>query len=124
MTPGDTARVLAAAQSLDNRRTVDEVVVASWHAIIGGLEFEDAVAAVHAHYSRTRDWIMPADVLAGAKLARRERMAALDKYAPDADPDDPQAYIRALREGRRRTDTGPHRLPSVGRVFRAIEGGS
>jgi len=119
----EVAELLTVIASFD-RRTLDDPDVIAWHAVLRDEHLADCREAVVRHYAEKTDWIMPAHVRKGARMIRRERMAALDKYAPDADPDDPQAYIRALRDGRRRTTEGQRSLPPIGRVFRAIEGGS
>jgi hypothetical protein len=116
MSLADVARVLAVAQSYDNRK-VDEVVVESWHRVLGHLEYDDALTAVHRHYATSRDWMMPIDVIDGSKLIRRERLEAVEKYTPDADPDDIPAYLEARRIGRVRTDEQLEQ-----RDMRAIEG--
>lgn len=121
MTPADVARVLAVAQSYDNRK-VDEIVVASWHKLLGHLEPEDALTAVHRHYATSRDWLMPIDVLDGAKRLQRERLEAVEQFIPDADPDDVQGYIAARRAGRVRTGevTTRRDMRLIAGTFRSI----
>lgn len=122
MTLADTARLLSLVQSLDNRK-VDAVVAAAWHSLLEPYDLEDCAQVVREHYSRSRDWLMPADVIAGARRLRRERMAALERFTPNADPDDPVAYIAALREGRVRESGGSREIPDVRRVFRSLPSG-
>lgn len=72
MTHDEIALVLGKAASVD-RRTIGRADVLAWHEIIGHLEFLDALQAVRRHYSRTRDFLMPSDILAEVKLLRSER---------------------------------------------------
>lgn len=72
MTPGDAARVLAVAALYDNRQTGEEDA-AAWYAVIGDLDFADAVEAVRRHYRDSVDWLKPAHVRAGVRAIRDER---------------------------------------------------
>lgn len=101
MTPGDTARLLALVQAFDNRK-VDELVVAAWQPLLAITAFDDACDAVREHYARTSDWIMPADVLAGVKRIRADRLDRAPLAVPAADPDDVPAYLADLRAQRHR----------------------
>lgn len=77
----ETANVLALAQAFDNR-TVGEVNVRAWYAVLGDLAAEDVVKAVEAHYSTETAWIMPAHVVAFVKDLDRIRAAAATPWAP------------------------------------------
>lgn len=101
MTPAQTAALLAMCAAYD-QRTIGQADVAAWHAALDGIHPDDARAAVVAHYRRSRERIMPADVVAAARRARADRLAAGPEPVPDADPSDPAAYIAALRGGRAR----------------------
>lgn len=72
MTPADTARVLAAAASFD-QRTVGTADVAAWHAALHELDYQDARDAVVRHYRTTAERIMPVHVLHFAEEIRDER---------------------------------------------------
>lgn len=101
MTRAETALLLGLCASFDSR-TVGEADTLAWHDVLGDLPLHDAKTAVKAHYANTRDWIMPADVRAGVKRLRRDRVEHADvKFEPTCDPDDPRAYIRQLRAHRR-----------------------
>lgn len=94
----EAAMLLGTAAAFD-RREVSELDAGAWHAALAAagladLELKDAEAAVIDHYSKTRDWLMPADVIGYCKRIRRERVAAAGSIEAliTADPDDPAAY--------------------------------
>lgn len=98
MMPSEVSLVLATAAAFD-RREVGDIDVSAWHAAFaaGGLPdltVEDARTAIVAHYAKTRQWIMPSDVIGFCKLIRSERLtAAGDIHAlVQADPNDARAY--------------------------------
>ncbi len=95
-----------------DQRKVGESDIAAWSMIIGKFAYEDARDAVAAHYAATDERIMPAHIARFVKARQedlRQRPApdksmaeSIEGDIPDADPDDVQGYIRALREGRTR----------------------
>jgi hypothetical protein len=99
MTKADIARLLALIAAFD-RRTVGEADVEAWHLVLSHTDPEDCGEAVRQHYGRSRDWLMPVDVVLGVRRIRAQRIAAAGDPPPDADPDDPAGYRRALVEGR------------------------
>lgn len=80
MTPGDCARVLAAAAARD-LRTIGEFDVMAWQQDIGDLDYTDALESVSRHYRQTRDRIMPADIRALCDTIDRERRKAVRQEA-------------------------------------------
>lgn len=118
MTPADSTRVLALIQTFDNRK-VDLLTSASWHSLIGHLDFDDACEAVRRYFTCSREWLMPTDIIAGVKRIRADRLERTPDAVPDADPDDPAAYQQALREGRTRTADGlaPRDMSALPRTF-------
>jgi len=76
MEPREAAAVLAKAAAYDHRR-VDEADVLAWSEALSEAEVSlaDAVRAVTLHYTRSRDWLMPFDVIGLALGMRRERQA-------------------------------------------------
>lgn len=72
MTPGDTARLLAACAMYDFR-SVETADAAAWHHVIGDLDYDDAMEAVRLHYQQSTDRMMPAHVRQGVKAIRAER---------------------------------------------------
>lgn len=73
MNPSDAAVVLALCATYD-RRTIGRVDATSWGRVLGDTELPDALQAVDDWYATSRDWIMPADVIAGAKRIRDRRI--------------------------------------------------
>jgi hypothetical protein len=71
MTPEETGKLLGLCASYDNRNTDDSVTYA-WFRAIGDLPFAECETAVIAHYSQSREWIMPADVRTRVRRAQRE----------------------------------------------------
>jgi hypothetical protein len=61
VTPEETGKLLGVCASYDNRN-VDEMSVYAWYRALGDLPYDSCEAAVVAHYTKSRDWIMPADV--------------------------------------------------------------
>jgi hypothetical protein len=71
VTPEETVDLLTTCAAYD-RRTIGKTDVAAWHAVVGDLPFADAQQAVFAHYSESREWIMPADVRTRVKRKQRD----------------------------------------------------
>jgi hypothetical protein len=76
-------------------------VVEAWHPQLADFAFEDALAVVSQHYADQDRPITLAQLCGGL---RKKRAAAkpVDQVeektlVPEADPDDPQAYIAAMR---------------------------
>lgn len=110
MTPSQVAELLTMASAFD-RRTVGEADVIAWHLVLKDVDYAQAQAAVAAHYSDTRDWIMPADIRQRVRRTRDTQAAdiqgpGLPAEIPDADPDDIPAYLAAIRAQRTRAATG------------------
>lgn len=106
MNMAEAARLLSACAAYD-RRTIGDVDVMAWHKALGGLEFTDALEGVSQHYTRTKDWIMPSDVIAEVKIIRAERerqrrsrnLALPSRFEDDAERDSRLARgIEACRE--------------------------
>jgi hypothetical protein len=120
MTPAETAEVLAMAAAFD-RRTVGRSDVAAWHAVLGDLDAADVRAAVTEHYRDSRDWLMPADVRTRVKAIRKARLSAVPEGVPDADPDNPVAYIEALRQQRYRAASPDERPRPIAALLARVE---
>lgn len=122
-TLADAYELLAVAQSFD-RRTVGDFDAESWRRAMHGLRLDDAKAAIVEHFTTSTDWLMPAHVRAGVTRIRKDRIErrAID-WVPDADPDDPIAYQRALREANARAADGteqPRDLQQLPGTFRDV----
>ena len=70
----ETAQVLAKIQLGDNRQ-VDELTVREWHDSIGHLAMHEAIEAVRMHRQTSLDYLMPAHVVAGARIARERALS-------------------------------------------------
>ncbi|MQS14486.1 hypothetical protein F7Q99_20010 [Streptomyces kaniharaensis] len=115
MTPSQVAELLTMASAFD-RRTVGKTDVMAWHLVLRDVDFEQAQAAVAAHYADTRDWIMPSDIRHRVRKQRDQAAAdiqgpGLPAEIPDADPDDVPAYLEALRRQRYRAAIGADLRP-------------
>ena len=71
MTLDETIDLLATCAAYD-RRTIGKTDAVAWHAVVCDLPFADAQQAVFAHYSESREWIMPADVRQRVKRKQRD----------------------------------------------------
>lgn len=72
MTPGDTARILAAIAARD-QRTVGDADVMAWHEDIGDLDYADCLPAVSEHFRTSDARCMPVHIRRIALERRRER---------------------------------------------------
>lgn len=105
MTPDDVVDVLTAAATFDQRNVGRSDVVA-WHAAIGDLTRDDAIAAVIKHYQESTDRMMPAHIRRNVDAVRDARLRKHGEIVPDVDPDDPAWNDRyhqmmcAVRDGR------------------------
>jgi hypothetical protein len=116
-TLADAYELLAVAQSFD-RRTVGDFDAEGWRRAMHGLDLDDCKQAIVEHFTLSTDWLMPAHVRHGVMRIRRDRLERTRNFEPpDADPDDPIAYQRALQAGIRRTADGTKQ-----RDMSAIEG--
>lgn len=71
MTPEETGKLLGICAAFDNRK-VDDAAVFAWYSAIKDLSYSECESAVIAHYSGSREWIMPADVRTRVKRAQRD----------------------------------------------------
>lgn len=105
ITPQDVAVILTAAAVYDYRNAGEADVVA-WHKAIemsgiGHAELGDFLDAVTGHYAKSRDRMMPADLIDGVKAIRARRVDdAVKDMIPPRECDDPanwRAYNAWLR---------------------------
>lgn len=122
-TLADAYELLAVAQTFD-RRTVGDFDAEGWRRAMHGLQLEDAKQAVVEHFTTSTAWLMPAHVRDGVKRIRAARLEHRPyDWVPDADPDDPISYQRALRDGNERAADGTERardLQSLPSTFRDV----
>ena len=119
MTPAEAAALLAVAAAFDNRKP-DADAAQAWAMALDGLRFEDCRDVIVAHYRRTREWIMPSDVIAGVKQVRAKRILDFGPIDPPTslDPDDTGAYARWVTDTRRRIADGELTEPTPPAVTR------
>lgn len=79
MKPTEAAALLTIAAAYDNRKP-DPDAAKAWAMALEGLRFEDCRQVVVSHYQRSRDWMMPIDVIQGVKKLRRDRILAFGPY--------------------------------------------
>jgi hypothetical protein len=101
----ETAKVLAIIRGLHQPQDIGDVTVSAWHMTLahaGVTSRADAVQAVVRHYATpgTDRWIGPADVIAGVKAIRTERLEQVTDpdLMADIDPNIPgRQYVEILR---------------------------
>lgn len=116
----DDVRALLRHASHFDGRPVNEEMVDAWHDILRPLHADQAMQAVQNHFSSSDRKLMPSHVMEGVKKIREDAMvdfqaAGQSLEIPDADPDDPRAYILAIREQRTRHADGV-RVPINGMI--------
>jgi hypothetical protein len=79
----ETTQALALAQAFDNR-TVGEVNIRAWHAVLGDADAADVMAAIKNHYAETTEWIMPAHIRTAVRdmVSQREMATHATGWAP------------------------------------------
>lgn len=128
MNRDETRALLFIAAAMESRGwTPTQIDVDAWTLVLADLgHFDDARDAIIAHYRQSPHRVTPAEVIAGVKRLRADRLSRIPDPAPDADPDDPLAYRRALREGRTRVADGdipaqPQRVrAAIANTFREV----
>lgn len=93
MTPEESGRLLGICAAFDNRN-VDDSAVFAWYSAIKDLPYPECESAVIAHYSDSREWIMPADVRTRVKRKQRDE-AERGRIHELLDPD---AYRREVEQ--------------------------
>jgi hypothetical protein len=93
MTPEEAGKLLGMCAAYDNRN-VDDSALYAWFRVVGDLPYAECEQAVIAHYTDSREWIMPADV---RKRVKRDQYAAEDRnrIRELLDPDAYRAEVQA-----------------------------
>lgn len=89
VTAPEAAVLLAHASGYDNRKE-DKYASRAWSIALADVDFQDAQTAIDQHYAKTRDWIMPADVIAGVRAIESDRLAE----APNVYELEPPSWVR------------------------------
>lgn len=104
MTPAEAAALLAVAAAFDNRKP-DADAAQAWALALDGYAFVDCRDVIVSHYKKSRDWLMPSDVLGEVRRIRAKRL--VDAVMPDPPPDmTPLETIAWLKETRARIADG------------------
>lgn len=121
MNPEQTGRLLAICAAFD-RRTVGRADLLAWYRVLGDLDFAECEAAVIAHYTDRRDFVMPADIRTRVRQRRRETAerehsrVAIDPDAYRAHTDHLDAqFLQKLATRTGRTSAAAGRAISAGR---------
>jgi len=96
----ELAKLLRFVHALCPAQKFDEYTPDAWELVLGDIPFDDARAALKTLGQQLR-FIAPSDIAQEVRRVRNVRAAQYTDYAdtlPDADPDKPLDYIRALRE--------------------------
>lgn len=93
MTPEESGKLLGICAAFDNRN-VDDSAVFAWYSAIKDLPYSECESAVIAHYSDSREWIMPADVRTRVRRKQRDEAARVRIH----ELLDPEAYRREVAQ--------------------------
>lgn len=106
MNRAQVAELLAYVAAFD-RRTIGDADVLAWHEVLGDLDPDDAHTTARAWYTANHGMIAPADIRAGVRSIRVERIQRAQVNPPDGlDPDNPAAYQRWMLAALRATADG------------------
>jgi hypothetical protein len=110
MNPSETVMLARYVKALCPQQKFDEYTPDAWHDVLSDYALADARAAAAA-VARKQPFVSPAEIIAGIRKQREDRAAdfqgpGLSAEIPDADPDDVQAYLSALRGLRTRAADG------------------
>lgn len=101
MEKSETAKILAKAALIDNRR-IDRETVEAWHEVIGHVDYDVAMAALTIHRRTSSEYLLPAHIIANLRKAREQRtldanrMRALDPPKPQPRTKMPEWFREAL----------------------------
>ncbi|MFF8100105.1 hypothetical protein ACF07S_10070 [Streptomyces sp. NPDC016640] len=110
MTPDETVMLARYVRALCPQQKFDEYTPDAWHDVLADYALPNARAAAAA-VARKQPFVSPAEIIAEIRRTRDDRAAdiqgpGLPAEVPDADPDDVQAYLAALRGQRTRAADG------------------
>jgi hypothetical protein len=120
MTPDEMVFLTRYVHALCPAQKFDDYTEEAWMDVLGRFTLAECRAAA-ATAAGESAFVSAADI---AGIARRNRTARLKIHneiePPDADPDDPEAYIKALRQERHAVAVGATepdtRMPAVNRA--------
>lgn len=94
VTAPEAAVLLGAACEYDNRRKNVDTVNA-WAVALIHTDFQDALAAIHAHYAESTDWLTPSQVRAEVRRIEAVRVAE----GPNLDELEPPEWLSNMDDG-------------------------
>lgn len=106
MTLDEIGALLGMLAAYDGRN-VGEADVMVWGRQMDGLDFHDAIEAVHQHYAETNEWAKPSHIRTLAERMRNARNKRPDVPVPGCYEPDEHERHRLLAD-----DSGPRALPS------------
>lgn len=116
----EAAALLTIAAAYDNRKP-DADQAKAWAMALDDLRFEDCRTVIVEHYKRSREWLMPVDVVQGVRRLREKRLADFGPLpAPAVDPDDTERYQREEARIRRDVADGTLLAPEPSATDRAL----
>lgn len=110
MNPDETVLLARYVRALCPQQKFDEYTPDAWHDVLGPYRLAEARVAAAA-VARRQPFVSPAEIIAEIRQRRADSAAdfvgpGLPAAVPDADPDDVQAYLAALRQQRTRAADG------------------
>jgi hypothetical protein len=110
VTPDETVVLARYVRALCPQQKFDEYTPDAWHDVLADFALAPARAAAAA-VARKQPFVSPAEIITEIRKQRDDRAAdyqgpGLSAEIPDADPDDVQAYLSALRGMRTRAAEG------------------
>lgn len=105
--PSIAAKLLGRAAARDNRTPTEAGALAWAEDLDDQVTLEDGAAAISAHYTRTRDFIMPADINTEVRRIRKIRTDTIGDVVPPGELADfpmremawKREYARAIGDG-------------------------
>ena len=116
----EAAALLTIAAAYDNRKP-DADQAKAWAMALDDLRFEDCRTVIVEHYKRSREWLMPVDVVQGVRRLREKRLADYGPLpAPAVDPDNTERYQREEARIRRDVADGTLLAPEPSATDRVL----
>jgi hypothetical protein len=92
----ETALLVRMVAAVAPQQPIDSRTPEGWHELLKDVPFEDAKAAL-ARISGRQPFISAADIMAGVRAVREERIDQVGVPTPNVDPDDTIAWVREKR---------------------------
>lgn len=112
----DTVRLCRYVKGACPQQAIDEFTPNIWHDLLGDLRLEDCREAVTS-VARRQPFVSPAEIREEVKRIRADRIGpagpGLSPVPPAADPDNPKAYLEALRAQQAAIADGREEVPAI-----------